>query len=116
MSHRSRRDFLADVGRGMLVASLGSATAIDLGITPCAAEEPTQRLTFGQAQPLVGRCSCRKLPRISCCPTWSAKLKTGTDLKTLVTSAARERPRLRWPRLHRLPHVHGPRAGLSDRR
>ena len=39
MSGRSRRAFLADVGRGMLVASLGSATAIDLGITPCLAEE-----------------------------------------------------------------------------
>ena len=33
MNSRSRREFLEDVGRGMLVASLGSA-AFELGIAP----------------------------------------------------------------------------------
>ena len=37
----------------MLVASLGSAAAFDLGIAPCIAEEASQRLTFGDLEPLV---------------------------------------------------------------
>jgi hypothetical protein len=86
MSHRSRRDFLADVGRGMLVASLGSATAINLGITPCLAEEPTPRLTFGQLEPLVSLLQETAPDKLL--PILVAKLKAGTDLKTLVTSAA----------------------------
>jgi hypothetical protein len=42
MNGRNRRGFLEDVGRGMLVASLGSATALDLGLTPAIAEESRQ--------------------------------------------------------------------------
>src|SRR3990172_4714093 len=53
MNRRSRREFLEDVGRGMLVASLGSAAAIELGVAPCVAEEVGQRLTFGRLEPLV---------------------------------------------------------------
>ena len=36
MSRYRRREFLADVGRGMLVASVGSALAQDLGLAPAA--------------------------------------------------------------------------------
>ena len=32
MMNRSRREFLADVGRGMLLASVGPALAADLGL------------------------------------------------------------------------------------
>jgi len=40
MTGASRREFLADVGRGMLVASVGPALAADLGFAPAwAAEE-----------------------------------------------------------------------------
>ena len=34
MSHHTRRGFFADVGRGMLLASVGSAVATDLGLAP----------------------------------------------------------------------------------
>ena len=34
MQRNNRREFLADVGRGMLVASVGSALALDLGLRP----------------------------------------------------------------------------------
>jgi hypothetical protein len=53
MYQRSRRQFLSDVGQGMLVASLGSAAALEIGLAPSAANEPTRRLTFGQLEPLV---------------------------------------------------------------
>ena len=53
IAHRTRREFLEDIGRGMLVASLGSAAAFDLGLAPAVAEEASQRLTFGSLEPLV---------------------------------------------------------------
>ena len=54
MSAYRRREFLADVGRGMLVASVGSVLAQDLGLAPAAlAEEGVTRLTFGPMEPLV---------------------------------------------------------------
>ena len=45
----SRREFLADVGRGMLVASVGPAVALDLGLTPAAAKDGPDRLDFGKS-------------------------------------------------------------------
>ena len=54
MSHTSRREFLADVGRGMLVASVGSGLAQDLGLAPAVlAEGAARRLTFGPLEPLA---------------------------------------------------------------
>ena len=49
----SRRDFLADVGRGMLVSSVGSTLAFDLGLAPVFADEGPGRLSFGKLEPLV---------------------------------------------------------------
>ena len=54
MSHRNRRAFLADVGKGMLVASVGPALAFDLGLVSASAAEGADRLTFGDREPLVG--------------------------------------------------------------
>jgi hypothetical protein len=34
MARNTRRTFLADVGRGMLAGSLGTALATDLGLSP----------------------------------------------------------------------------------
>ena len=48
MDSQPLREFLADVGRGMLLASLGSATAFDLGLaTRLHAGEADKRVTFG---------------------------------------------------------------------
>jgi len=70
----------------MLVASLGSAAAIELGLTPGMAEEPNQRLTFGQLERLVSLMQESAPDKLL--PVLVAKLKAGTELKTLVTSAA----------------------------
>ena len=43
MSRYRRREFLADVGRGMLVASVGSALAQDLGLAPAALADGGRR-------------------------------------------------------------------------
>ena len=86
MNSRSRREFLEDVGRGMLVASLGSAAALELGMAPCVAEEAIRRLTFGHLEPLVSL--MQETPPEKLLPLLVAKLKSGSDLRTLVSSAA----------------------------
>ena len=48
----TRREFLADVGRGMLVATVGSQVASELGLSSFAGETPAP-LIFGAIEPLV---------------------------------------------------------------
>jgi hypothetical protein len=86
MSGRSRREFLAEVGRGMLVASLGATTTLELGMTACNAEEPQRRLTFGKREPLVTL--MQETPPDKLLPLLVARLKSGTQLGTLVSAAA----------------------------
>ena len=38
-TQRTRREFLGNVGRGMLVASVGFGTAFDMGLTPAWADD-----------------------------------------------------------------------------
>jgi hypothetical protein len=86
MMNRSRRAFLADVGRGMLLASVGPALASDLGLARAFAAEGSQRLTFGDREPLVSL--MEDTPADKLLPLLVAKLKEGTDLQTLVTAGA----------------------------
>jgi hypothetical protein len=86
MSSRSRRDFLADVGQGMLVATLGSAAALELGLSRAIADEAAPRLTFGALEPLVSLMQ-ETLPE-NLLPLASKQLAAGVDLKTLVAAAA----------------------------
>ena len=53
MRIRDRRGFLADVGKGMLIASVGPALAGDLGLAPAFGDEGPKRLLFGDREPLV---------------------------------------------------------------
>ena len=53
MTQRSRREFLRDVGTGVVVASVGSSLAADLGFSLAFADQGPERLTFGQLEPLV---------------------------------------------------------------
>ncbi len=82
----NRRDFLADVGRGMLIAAVGSTTATDLGLGSVTAGEAPERLTFGSIEPLVTlmeETSPAKLVGLIV-----EKLKQGTELRQLVAAAA----------------------------
>jgi hypothetical protein len=81
-----RREFLAEVGRGMLVAGVGATLAQDLGLASAIAEERPAALTFGPLEPLVGLLQDTPLPKLM--PALVEKLKTGTDLKTLTAAAA----------------------------
>jgi hypothetical protein len=87
MSSRNRRAFLADVGRGMLVASVGSSVAFDLGLVRSVhAAAADSRLNFGPLEPLVAQLQETSLDKLL--PMAVGWLRSGTDLKTLVTAAA----------------------------
>ena len=86
-TQRTRREFLGNVGRGMLVASVGFSTAFDMGLTPAWADEDGgERLAFGGLEPLVGL--MQDTPARNIVPVLIEKLRAGTELKQLVAAAA----------------------------
>ncbi len=85
MEQQSRREFLADVGKGMLVASIGTTLATDLGITPAEAAE-SGRITFGKLEPLADL--MQSTPADKLLPILVTKIKQGTDLRTLTAAGA----------------------------
>ena len=93
MDQQTRREFLADVGKGMLVAGIGTTLAADLGIAShAAADSPPElgagerRLTFGKLEPLADL--MQATPADKLLPILAQKIKTGTDLRTLTAAGA----------------------------
>jgi len=83
---RTRREFLAEVGRGMLVATVGSEVAGGLGLASARAEETADTLTFGSLEPLV--CLMQETPVNRLLPALAEELRSGTDLRRLTAAAA----------------------------
>jgi hypothetical protein len=86
MVNRTRREFLADVGRGMLIASLGPALTSDLGLSRALADDAQDALSFGKLEPLVSLMQDTPVDRLL--PMLVEKLTSGTDLRTLVAAGA----------------------------
>jgi len=87
MHRNGRREFLAEVGQGMLLASVGSALALDLGLSPDVhAEEAPARLTFGKLEPLVAL--MQETPAAKLQPLLVDRLRGGLELNELVAAAA----------------------------
>jgi hypothetical protein len=82
----SRREFLADVGRGMLVATVGTGLAHELGLAPAFAAEPPPDLNFGPLESLVR--FMQETPPDKLLAGLTAKLRSGTDLRQLTAAAA----------------------------
>jgi len=83
---RCRREFLADVGQGMLLASVGAGMAAELGLAPAFAADTPERLMFGDREPLVGLMG--DTPANKLLPILVEKLNAGTKLDELVAAAA----------------------------
>src|SRR6267143_6988551 len=82
---RTRREFLTDVGRGMLLATIGCEVAGELGVSPAfAAEDDT--LSFGSLERLVSLMQETPVDRLL--PLLTEQLRSGTDLRRLVSAAA----------------------------
>jgi hypothetical protein len=83
---RTRREFLTDVSRGMLVATVGYEVAHGLGLTSALAEETSAALSFGALEPLV--CLMQETPANKLLPMLVDKLNHGTQLRELLAAAA----------------------------
>ena len=86
MLPNTRREFFADVGRGMLVATVGPAVAADLGFSKAFADDGTGKLSFGELDPLASLMQDTAPDKLL--PILVEKVKSGTDLRTLVTAGA----------------------------
>ncbi len=86
MVRNTRREFLGDVGRGMLLAGLGTTLAGDLGLAFVRGDEAAPALTFGDMEPLVAL--MQDTPPAKLTVILVDKLKSGTSLKTLVAAGA----------------------------
>jgi hypothetical protein len=84
MARNTRRTFLADVGRGMLAGSLGTALATDLGLSPLRADQETFAATPDDLEPLIAL--MQETPLAELQRTLVGKLRTGTDLKSLIAA------------------------------
>jgi hypothetical protein len=93
METRTRRNFLADVGKGMLVASVGTTLASDLGLSTALADDAPRTahggagtLEFGRLEPLVEIMQENSAERML--PLVVERLAQGTELRDLVSAAA----------------------------
>ena len=86
MDNHSRRRFLSDVGKGMLVAGIGSNLAMELGICSAFANEDAASLTFGSLEPLVDLMQQTPVEKLQ--PALVNEIKSGVGLKTLVAAGA----------------------------
>jgi hypothetical protein len=86
LAPRTRREFLAEVGRGTLVASLGIGLGRELGFVSAFADDVPASLSFGALDPLVAL--MQETPVDKLLPLLVERLSTGTDLKTLVAAGA----------------------------
>jgi len=83
---KNRREFLADVGRGMLVATVGYGVARELALAPAFAADAADSLDFGSLEALVR--FMQETPANKFVPALAEKLKSGADLRRLVSAAA----------------------------
>lgn len=87
MSPSSRREFLTDVSRGMLVVGFGATVAAELGLSPAFAGEEVESLQFGNYDRLVDLLQSTPAEKLQ--PVLIEKLTRGeTDLRSLVAAAA----------------------------
>ncbi len=83
----TRRGFLADVGKGTLLATIGPALASELGLAPAAlGAEKSDALAFGEMEPLV--CFMQETPVEKLQAALTAKLGEGVPLKKLLAAGA----------------------------
>jgi len=86
--HRSqnRREFLSEVGRGMVTVAVGIGVAQELGLESAVAGVPEARLDFGELEPLVR--TMQETPVAKLLPVLTEKLRQGTELRQMVAAGA----------------------------
>ncbi|MFO0865954.1 MAG: hypothetical protein U0744_15105 [Gemmataceae bacterium] len=82
----TRREFLSDVGAGVVSASLGVHLAADLGFSTAFADQGSERVAFGSLEPLVAWMQETPADRLitQCVERW----RSGTSLRDIAAAAA----------------------------
>jgi hypothetical protein len=83
---QTRREFLSDVGRGMVTATIGYSMARELSLAPAFAADAEPRLDFDALEPLVR--TMQETPVAKLLPVLVEKLRSGTELRELVAAGA----------------------------
>ncbi|MEP6756937.1 MAG: hypothetical protein ABJA67_15640 [Chthonomonadales bacterium] len=86
MQLTTRRELLSEIGKGMLTASVGTALASEMGISPAFAETESKALEFGRLEPLVQLMQENSAEKML--PLVINKISQGTSLRDVVASAA----------------------------
>ncbi|HEY2841007.1 MAG TPA: hypothetical protein VGJ26_17765 [Pirellulales bacterium] len=86
MRRNDRRQFLAEVGQGLMIATVGLGTAVDMGLAATPKEEPAARIDFGGRERLVGLMQDTPIERFQ--PALAEQLAAGVSLSELVAAAA----------------------------
>jgi len=86
MRRNNRREFLAGVGRGMLIAGVGYQVALDIGLSPALADDGSETLSFGALEPMVALIQETPVNRIL--PIVVERIQGGTDIREIVAAAA----------------------------
>jgi len=86
MTNPNRREFCAEVGKGMLIASVGAGLAADLGLGTAWAGDDPKTLGFGKMEPLVSLMQETAPDKLL--PILVKRLRGGLDLQQLVAAAA----------------------------
>src|SRR5262245_16691647 len=87
MTNTNRREFLSDVGRGMLAAGLGASLAAELGFSTAFAAQGSDSIPLGEYQSLVEL--MRNTPAEKLQPMLAGMILKGeTDLKKLIAAGA----------------------------
>jgi hypothetical protein len=83
---RTRREFFADVGRGMLIASVGYEVAGGLGLASAVPDDSAEELSFGSMEPLVRL--MQETPPDRLVPELVRRIRGGADLRQLTAAGA----------------------------
>ena len=86
---RTRREFLSDVGKGVLIAAMGPALAVDLGFaaaTEAKGEGGPDVISFGALEKLVAQLQETPIGKLNAFLV--EQIRGGTELKTLTAAAA----------------------------
>jgi hypothetical protein len=86
MTNQARRQFFSDLGKGMLLATLGPTVAAEFGLPRALADGPKAKLSFGTLEPLVALIEETPCDRVL--PILVRRLREGTTLRDLVAAAA----------------------------
>ncbi len=86
MRRNDRRQFLAEVGQGLMIATVGLGTAVEIGLAATPKDEPAGRIDFGSRERLVALMQDTPIERLQ--QALVDQMAAGVSLSELVAAGA----------------------------